>query len=481
MQKQLILVDSLTKQPIDSTGEFLTRAGDRITIERGQWSVLCFQFYDRTADENGAVILTPTDLRNRIMLLVADIDFNDEDSLMIKSFQSSIPYDTSDPESNCFNIEGDWYEKDEDGNWMTANPQLGQISVRINTDTVKFNSVLYDPATHSQVQQKYPCYINLKEKVADVSGWSTIAWVPFIASNTVRDWSSAQINPPTDYQAQQIMDSYLVNGLIFQYSPTGLVWHDTYSAGDMYFRVKLSNTQASWSNPQEMAKALNASTDIEVPFSITAIPQTKTFYTDLEPSFPKDGSQPEFEIIDSNGYNITNQDYIQRRWVDTQTYQVTFNSGNTGNYTLKFVGGITSFNAENYDFGAYLRTVGYGEVGWVYGSTIQEFTANASNPVYDSMVYTLTVQDEDIISMSAPPVSGTFFLTCELHVTQPATPVSFEWDSNIWWGDGDNHYSPDIQPPAMSTGGVTYCVVLRYDPTINKFLANLSYTKQVIA
>lgn len=44
---------------------------------------------------------------------------------------------------------------------------------------------------------------------------------------------------------------------------------------------------------------------------------------------------PEFDIIDANGYNITNSDFITRRW-DADTYIITYSGGwPVGEYFLK--------------------------------------------------------------------------------------------------------------------------------------------------
>ena len=43
-------------------------------------------------------------------LLVADDNFEDDDNLMLKSLQSSVPFDESDHDSNMMQIEGDWID-----------------------------------------------------------------------------------------------------------------------------------------------------------------------------------------------------------------------------------------------------------------------------------------------------------------------------------------------------------------------------------
>ena len=121
---------------------------------------------------------------NAAYVLVADDNFDDDDNLMLKSYQSVVPFDESDPTSNMFNIEGDWI----DGG--TADMSLGQLSVRVNSDTVKFASVLGDSEVKSS--GLYQC---IKQFLPGISNPSTISWIKFKAVNTVRDWSSAQTIP----------------------------------------------------------------------------------------------------------------------------------------------------------------------------------------------------------------------------------------------------------------------------------------------
>ena len=143
MQKTSIYIDISTRSQITEWGAPVDRSAMFPAIERGQWQVMCYTFVTRTESLDGTV-LTPVELdNNAAYVLVADDNFDDDDNLMLKSYQSVVPFDESDPTSNMFNIEGDWI----DGG--TADMSLGQLSVRVNSDTVKFASVLGDSEVKS--------------------------------------------------------------------------------------------------------------------------------------------------------------------------------------------------------------------------------------------------------------------------------------------------------------------------------------------
>jgi len=237
MQKTLIYIDINTRAQIDGVGEFITRSGDYLNIERGQWQILCVQFYNRTIDENGAIVLDNVALSSdSSFVMVADNDFNDEDNLMLKSLQSVIPFDESDPTTNMFNISGDWI----DG--ATASAASGQLSIRVNSDTLKFKTVLGDA-----IQKASGLYLNIKQYSLGLSNPSTIAWIPFVAKNTVRDWSSAQVVPPTGTTAMTYINTYFRNPLERQWSEDGVTWYDSYAeAHNRYYRERIANIDADW-------------------------------------------------------------------------------------------------------------------------------------------------------------------------------------------------------------------------------------------
>ena len=235
MQKTHILIDLNTKSQISATGEYTTRSDEYIAIERGQWQIICFEFVNRTESSEGVVTLEPVSFNaNTSFMLVADNDFNDDNALMLKSIQSNTPFSDSNPESNRINIAGDWI----DGG--TADLAQGQLSVRVNSDTVKFNSVMTNQATVSKNM-----YINVKQFMQGITNPTTIAWLPFIALNTVRDWSSAEENPPTGTEYINQINAYLKNGFEREWSDNGIDWTSSQDIEhDEYYRERIANIGA---------------------------------------------------------------------------------------------------------------------------------------------------------------------------------------------------------------------------------------------
>ena len=245
MQKTHILIDLNTKSQISATGEYTTRSDEYIAIERGQWQIICFEFVNRIESSAGVVTLEPVSFNaNTSFMLVADNDFNDDNALMLKSIQSNTPFSDSNPESNRINIAGDWI----DGG--TADLTQGQLSVRVNSDTVKFNSVMTNQATVSKNM-----YINVKQYMQGITNPTTIAWLPFIALNTVRDWSSAEENPPTGTEYINQINAYLKNGFEREWSDNGINWTSSQDIEhDEYYRERIANIGADWSPAFQVAR-----------------------------------------------------------------------------------------------------------------------------------------------------------------------------------------------------------------------------------
>jgi hypothetical protein len=240
MQKTSIYIDISTRSQITESGSPVDRSAMFPAVERGQWQVMCYTFVTRTESLDGAV-LTPVELdSNAAYVLVADDNFDDDDNLMLKSYQSVVPFDESDPTSNMFNIPGDWI----DGG--TADMSLGQLSIRVNSDTVKFATVLGDSEVKSS--GLYQC---IKQFLPGISNPSTISWIKFRAVNTVRDWSSAQTIPPAGVDYIAYINAYMKNMLEYQYSSDGVDWHDTLTpTTDLYFQMRISGIGADWSHDQ---------------------------------------------------------------------------------------------------------------------------------------------------------------------------------------------------------------------------------------
>lgn len=237
MQKTLIYINAETKAQIDVSGSPVKKTSDMPTVERGQWQILCFQFMDVTTDDVGGVILTPHAFTSTAAyVLVADNDFRDDNSLMFKSCSSVIPFNESDVASNRMNIEGDWI------NGETADLSKGQISFRINADTEKFITCIGNSVTYSNTT-----YISIKQYEEQVSNPSSIAWLRFVATNTIRDYGEPTESPSEGSLLVPFVDSYLKRPFEFQFSVDSIEWHDVQAVDDRYYRQRISGLTTEWS------------------------------------------------------------------------------------------------------------------------------------------------------------------------------------------------------------------------------------------
>lgn len=266
MQKTLIYIDTRTKSQVRITGT-AANTSDYVTIERGQWQILCVQFVERLVDSAGIVTLVPATFNTgSSFLLVGDNDFSDDNSLMFKSYQSSIPFDTANSETNRFNIEGDWVGGElVDGAWVennstTADITKGQMSIRINADTQKFIEAL---GTKERMANNL--YINIKQYISGIDNPSTIAWFRFVATNTVRDWNEATEQVPEGTSIVPFVNSALANPIKLQFSVDGTSWHDVQDVGvDTFYRFRIANVSTNWSSPVQIVNGVHVKTEFSV-------------------------------------------------------------------------------------------------------------------------------------------------------------------------------------------------------------------------
>ena len=91
-------------------------------------------------------------------------------------------------------------------------------------------------------------------------------------------------------------------------------------------------------------------------------------------------------------------------------------------------------------------------------------------------VYKRTLAANDIITFNTSYLSNNFITSFELHLIQPATPVSFTFANSIKWIH-DLNFNSSNEPPDFSEGNKEYALIIRWDGT--EFLGNLIYTKDI--
>lgn len=276
MQKDLIYIDIKSKSQIDLTGNFVTKTDGFPTIERGQWQVLCIQYMSRDVDAYGVVTLTPVDVSGSSYLLVADNDFDDSDSLMFKSMQNATPFDQNNPESNRFNLEGDWI----DGG--IADMTKGQMSIRINANTEKFRTALGSRDILSS-----GLYINIKQYIPGLTQPSSVVWTRFVAKNTIRDWGDTSEEVPSNAQVASMLDAYMKGGISFQFSSDAVSWHDVQTEIDKYYRQRIYGTDAAWSVAIRLLKGDKGDTPDDV-YTITEVDRLLESKADATSTYTKE-------------------------------------------------------------------------------------------------------------------------------------------------------------------------------------------------
>lgn len=149
----------------------------------------------------------------------------------------------------------------------------------------------------------------------------------------------------------------------------------------------------------------------------------------------------------------------------------------TGSFTLDLTPYLAYDNAQTFS-GTWTVYLAAGLPGEQQdGNEIVTLTGTAITPDPD-VVFKKTLAADDAFTIDTSALTATRQLTFELHLIQPATAVSFTLPASLVWPIGDE-FTSTASPPAMSTGGMMYAIVIRWDGA--NLLANLAYTKGTIA
>lgn len=432
MQKTLIYINAETKAQIDPSGTPIKKTSDMPTIERGQWQILCFQFMDVITDDVGAVSLENHKFTSATFVLVADNDFSDDNSLMLKSYSSVIPFNESDPTSNRMNIEGDWI----DG--KTADITKGQISFRVNADTLKFTECL-----GSKVSVTNGTYISIKQYETDVSTPSSIVWTKFVATNTIRDWKSdVTEQPPEGTVLVPFVDSYLKRPFEFQFSTDGSEWHDLQTLDDIYYRQRISGIDTEWSIPLRIMKY--ASSDVAVSNLVDDLITIKNMGT---PPVAVKTSYGNLYPIEKGTVSMTDA-YIT---IDPKPYMAYDNVAEfTGVWYVYFTGSESN------------------RVQDARGLEISE--RDSTSIIFrNNTVVKYEIAEGDSFTFDTSELSADFCATMELWLSMKDSVKSFSFPADIVWVDGVT--------PKFDTANREYVIVLRWDGT--RLIANLAYSVEV--
>lgn len=96
----------------------------------------------------------------------------------------------------------------------------------------------------------------------------------------------------------------------------------------------------------------------------------------------------------------------------------------------------------------------------------------------DNKVYQHTLADADVLTIDTSALTSTAQVQFELHLIQPASPVTFTLPAGVWWADAGAFASGNAAP-TLDTANTLYCLVFRWDGA--NLLGNLAYSKAVTA
>jgi hypothetical protein len=273
-------IDAATGRQINAYGA-VAREVDYFRLLFDETVILCCEFYDIDWSTGAAVLTAHPIYEDMTLAAFGDCDFNPETAFMFLTEQNI------DPELNHINSAGDWI-----GN-ATANRTLGQLSLRINTNTDRFAAAL----TAAKSSTKY--YFIVTGVPAGETEKSVLAYFRFKAENRPSSSAGAPSSADPEYLNAQQTVALLKAAPEIEFSIDGATaWHDTQDVNaDHYYRER--RLEGEWSDP------------IEIPFPPAPALEPDTFtnadlvdgvltitHTDGDVIYP-------YIIIDGDGKNVT--------------------------------------------------------------------------------------------------------------------------------------------------------------------------------
>ena len=345
--------------------------------------------------------------------------------------------------------------------------------------------------------------------------------------------ASPDQNPdmPDTYESNvaAITAALLAQGLSLQFSADGTSWHDTQAATDLYFRMRSTAAGGDWSTaialrqgpqgnpgtaagfgtPTASVTTLSAGSSATASVTASGTDTAKVFAFSF--GIPKGDTGASPTIGPNGNWYIGETDtgvLARAELIGTFTSFNSVSAANTvtiastcvpvavktsaGHYYPVEKGSVTlgtgSFTLDVTAYLAYDNAASFSGTWIVYfagggggeqndGNDIITLSSTAITPEPDT-VYKRTLQASDAFTIDTTSLTATKQLTFELHLTQPGTAVTFTLPASLVWPIGDE-FTSTASPPAMSTGGQTYAIVIRWDGA--NLLANLAYTKGAIA
>ncbi|MBQ7208159.1 MAG: collagen-like protein [Lentisphaeria bacterium] len=363
----------------------------------------------------------------------------------------------------------------------------GVIVVPIDANTVRFGQVLNGARSKD-------AYFELRG--LDTNGDVALLILFPVTCHNVIDPEGGE--PPEDtpsgYATEAYVDAVVSRELYVEFSADGESWHTSLTTGDLYERIKHGST-GEWSDAFAIPYGPQGPQGDQGATGATG-PQGETGPSGPAPTIDAENGHWLIDGVDTgvdanaqllsaytnvSSVSATNTYPLRRmplgvvapsgHYYPVEKLNVTI-SGTT--YTLDF----TPFLAyENMPTFSGTWKVYY--AGGPQGDTAMPISSPDSLAIApeDNHVYRHTLAASDVITFDTTGLSASSQITWELHLTQPSTAVSFTLPSGVLWPDAAGLFASANTPPDMTTGGMIYVIVFRWDGA--NLLGNLAYRKEV--
>ena len=243
-----ILVDAATGKQIDEFGS-VVRDNDFFRLLFDETVILCCQFYDVTWIDGEAQLGEHPIDSDLTLEAFGDSDFDPLTSFMFLSEQT-------EDESNKVNIANDWL----DGS--TAVPENGQLSFRVDTNTIRFDAVLQNS---TGLNNFYFCITGIP---SGETAKTVLAYFRFKAENRPSSSVGVPTSSDPEYLTAQEVQALVKSAPVFEFSVDGVnLWHSTQVNEDQYYREQRNN--GDWSEAIQMLPGATGATGATGPIGAT--------------------------------------------------------------------------------------------------------------------------------------------------------------------------------------------------------------------
>ncbi len=226
-----VKIDAATGRQINENGA-IVREADYFRLLFDETVILCCEFYDLEWSGGITVMKEHPVAEDMTLSAFGDCDFDPATPFMF------LAEENIDPALNHVNAPGDWHGD------TTGDRGKGQVSFRINTNTLRFSQALKAAGS-----QKY--YFLIIGVPASEIEKSVLAYFRFKAENRPSSSAGTPVSADPEYLSAQQTVALLKTAADFQFSIDGATsWHDAQTDADRYYRE--SRLSGTWSDPVKL-------------------------------------------------------------------------------------------------------------------------------------------------------------------------------------------------------------------------------------